>query len=135
MLGICYFTSMWIDSQALSPDDYAGLLSAGSGRQYTGEGLMELGKNLHQVQKAFNTLHAGFTRADDHPPRRLSEPARSGPFAGERLDPEKWEEMLDEYYRANRWDLETGWQTAESLRAAGLDEVAAKLKAYGRLKP
>ena len=134
MLGMCYFTSMWIDSQALSPDDYASLLSAGSGRQYSGEGLMELGRNLHQVQKAFNTLHAGFTRADDHPPRRLSEPAKSGPFAGERLDPAKWEDMLDEYYRANLWDLETGWQTAKSLRMTGLDEVAEKLHVYGRLK-
>jgi len=43
--------------------------------------------------------------------------------------------MLDEYYRMNHWDLETGWQTAESLKATGLSEVAEKLKAYGRLKP
>jgi aldehyde:ferredoxin oxidoreductase len=134
MLGICYFTSMWIDSQALSPDDYADLLSAGSGRHFTGEELMHLGRNLHQVQKAFNTLHTGFTRVDDHPPQRLLEPAKSGPFTGERLDPEKWEDMLDEYYRMNHWDLETGWQTAESLRVTGLNEVAAKLKANGRLK-
>ncbi len=134
MLGICYFTSMWIDSQALSADDYADLLSAGSGRHFTGEELMHLGRNLHQVQKAFNTLHTGFTRVDDHPPQRLLEPAKSGPFSGERLDPEKWEDMLDEYYRMNHWDLATGWQTAESLRVTGLNEVAAKLKANGRLK-
>jgi aldehyde:ferredoxin oxidoreductase len=135
MLGICYFTSMWIDAQALSPDDYASLLSTGSGRSFTGDDLMGLGRNLHQVQKAFNTLHTGHSRVDDHPPRRATEPAKSGPFAGERLDPEKWEAMLDEYYRANHWDLETGWQTAESLRAPGLDEIAVKLDAFGRLKP
>jgi aldehyde:ferredoxin oxidoreductase len=134
MLGICYFTGMWIDSRALSPDDYASLLAAGSGYPYSAAELMGLGRNLHQVQKAFNTLHAGFTRQDDHPPQRLSEPALSGPFAGERLDPAKWEQMLDEYYRLNQWDLATGWQTEASLRATGLEEVADKLKAYGRLK-
>jgi hypothetical protein len=50
------------------------------------------------------------------------------------LDPEKWKEMLDEYYQANQWDLETGWQTEESLLATGLDEVVDKLRVFGRLK-
>jgi aldehyde:ferredoxin oxidoreductase len=134
MVGICWFTSMWIDAGALSPEDYAGLLSAASGRNFSSEALMTLGRNVHQVQKAFNTLHTGATRADDRPPPRLAEPARSGPFAGERLDPRQWEAMLDEYYRANQWDLETGWQTAASLHATGLEEVAARLQAFGRLK-
>ena len=42
--------------------------------------------------------------------------------------------MLDEYYLAQGWDLETGWQTRSSLQALGLDEVIAKLEAYRRLK-
>lgn len=89
---------------------------------------------MHNVQKAFNTLHAGHTRHDDRPPPRLEEPAQSGPFQGERLDPQRWEEMLDEYYLAQGWDQQTGWQTADSLRALDLAEVARKLEAYGRLK-
>jgi len=134
MLGLCYFTSMWLDALALTPDDYAALLSAGSGQAWSGAELMRRGQQLHNVQKAFNTLHAGHTRRDDRPPPRLEEPAQSGPFRGERLDPQRWEEMLDEYYQAQGWDLETGWQTAESLRALDLEEVSAKLQAYGRLK-
>jgi len=134
MLGICYFTSMWLDALALSPGDYAALLSTGSGREYSAEEVMLIGQRLHNVQKAFNTLHTGHTRQDDRPPPRLEEPAKSGPFKGERLEPEKWEHMLDEYYLAQGWDLETGWQTRSSLQALGLDEVIAKLEAYGRLK-
>ncbi len=134
MLGLCYFTSMWIDALALSPEDYAALLSAGSGQAYSSEEVMRIGQRLHNVQKAFNTLHTGCTRRDDRPPPRLAEPARSGPFQGERLDPEQWERMLDEYYQAQGWDLETGWQTRSSLQALELDEVIAKLEAYGRLK-
>jgi len=134
MLGICYFTSMWIDALALSPDDYAALLSAGSGVAYDADELMLIGRRLHNVQKAFNTLHTGYSREDDVPPKRLQEPAQTGPFKGERLDPDQWQRMLDEYYGANGWDLETGWQTRESLGALGLEEVSAKLEAFGRLK-
>jgi hypothetical protein len=54
------------------------------------------------------------------PCQRLLEPAQSGPFAGERLHPEKREDMRDEYYRANLWNLETGWQNADALPATGL---------------
>ena len=134
MLGICYFTSAWIDAAALLPEDYAALLSAGSGRVFTADEVMWIGKRLHNVQKAFNTLHAGFTRQDDHPPRRLMEEPASGPFEGELLDPAQWEEMLDEYYTAQGWDLDTGWQTEDNLRSLQLDEVIEKLRAFGRLK-
>ncbi len=134
MLGICYFTSAWIDAAALLPEDYAALLSAGSGRAVTADEVMWVGQRLHNVQKAFNTLHAGFTRRDDYPPRRLMEEPASGPFEGELLDPAKWEEMLNEYYRAQGWDLDTGWQTEDSLRSLQLDEVIEKLRAFGRLK-
>lgn len=134
MLGICYFTSMWIDAEALTPDDYASLLSAGSGTNYTAQELMYQGKRLHNVQKAFNTLHTGWTRADDKPPMRLEDAAKSGPFSGERLDPDKWEIMLDEYYTAQGWDLTTGWQTEDSLRELDLGEVISILRKYNRLK-
>jgi aldehyde:ferredoxin oxidoreductase len=134
MLGLCWFTSMWLDALALSPEDYAGLLSAGTGVAYTGDDLLRLGRRLHNVQKAFNTLHTGYSRKDDVPPRRLAEPARTGPFRGERLDPEQWQLMLDEYYAAQDWDLASGWQTRDSLAALGLEEVAAKLERAGRLK-
>ena len=134
MLGLCYFTSAWIDSRALLPEDYAALLSTGTGRHYDANELMTIGQRLHNVQEAFNTLHTGFTREDDHPPRRLmQEPAQSGPFKGELLDPNRWEEMLDEYYKTQGWDLSTGGQTEESLRVLDLDEVAHKLRLHGRL--
>lgn len=134
MLGICYFTSMWIDAAALSPDDYASLLSTGSGIPYDSDDLLRIGQKLHNVQKAFNTLHTGYTRKDDVPPKRLEEPIKSGPFKGQRLDSEQWQLMLDEYYIEKGWDLETGWQTKKSLKAIGLDEISAKLDRYGCLK-
>jgi hypothetical protein len=94
---------------------------------------MLTGRKLHNIQKAFNTLHTGATRSDENPPLRLQEPAKSGPFAGERLDPTLWQQMLDDYYETHVWNLETGWQTEPSLRALGLGEVIDKLQAFNRL--
>jgi aldehyde:ferredoxin oxidoreductase len=134
MLGICYYTSMWPDAMALSAEDYAALLSAGMGQVYTAEELMFRGRRLRNLQKAFNTLHSGTTRKDDRLPRRMQEPIQSGPYAGERIEPGKWEEALDEYYTAQGWDLETGWQTEESLKALDLEEAIIKLRSNGRLR-
>ena len=135
MLGLCYFTSMWVESQAYQPEDLAELMTAGTGRQYTPEELMLAGQRLHNVQKAFNTLHTGHTRQDDRPPRRLfDEPVQTGPAAGAALDRERWERLLDDYYTAKGWDLTSGWQTGASLQALGLAEVAMKLKTPGRLR-
>ncbi|MFQ5409918.1 MAG: aldehyde ferredoxin oxidoreductase C-terminal domain-containing protein, partial [Anaerolineales bacterium] len=117
------------------PEDYAALFSAATGLPTSPEELLVMGRRVHNVEKAFNTLHAGFTRADDRPPPRLVEdPALSGPYQGERLDPARWEAMLDEYYRQQGWDVSTGQQTEAGLRALGLDEVAARLHAAGRLR-
>ena len=134
MLGICYYTSKWPDAQALSVEDYAAMLSIGSGRQYTADDLMRRGQQLHNLQKAFNTLHTGSTREDERMPPRMEEPIQSGPFKGERIEPEKWEAMLDEYYMAQGWDLETGWQTEASLRKLDLEEVITKLRQHDRLR-
>ena len=133
-LGMCYFGSTWTDPDLVGPEDYAALFSSATGQPTSPEELLFMGRRVHNVEKAFNTLHAGFTRADDQPPRRLVEdPALSGPYQGERLDPARWEAMLDEYYRQQNWDVATGWQTEAGLRALGLDEVAARLRAAGRI--
>jgi aldehyde:ferredoxin oxidoreductase len=94
---------------------------------------MRQGQRLHNLQKAFNTLHTGNSRKDDRPPRRMEEPVQSGPHRGERLDPAMWEGMLDEYYRAHGWDVATGWQTEAGLRELGLEEAIPRLRGVGRL--
>ncbi len=133
MLGICYYTSMWPDANSLTADDYAGLLSAGTGQEYSGEELMRRGRRLRNLQKAFNTLHTGAGRGDDRLPKRFADPIVSGPHAGQAIDPARWEDMLDEYYHAQGWDLATGWQTEANLRSLDLIEAAEKLRAHGRL--
>ena len=131
--GICVFATYWIDTSLIGPDDFAKLITYATGENWTGKELLQLGEYIYNIEKAFNTLHAGFTRKDDRPPYKLTQiTVSSGEFAGERLLPEKWEEMLDDYYRAHGWDIKTGWQTRECLMKLDLNEVIERLEKAGK---
>ena len=43
----------------------------------------------------------------------------NGPHKGEKIDPDKWEGMLDEYYQLRGWN-QNGVPTKEKLTALGL---------------
>ncbi|MCW4050726.1 MAG: aldehyde ferredoxin oxidoreductase family protein [Candidatus Bathyarchaeota archaeon] len=103
-----------------------------TGMDYGVDGYMKIGRRIHNLEKAFNTLHCGFTRKDDYPPKRYwEEPVKSGPYKGEHLDHETWDRMLEQYYELHGWDPETGLQTREGLEELGLGSVADKLRAAG----
>jgi len=133
-LGICLLCSNWGGYDQLGPDELAGLYSTATGIDMTADELMTMGERLHNLEKAFNTLHAGFGRQDDYPPERfMREPVRSGPAKGELLKKSAWDEMLSKYYKLHGWNTRIGWQNREQLRRLGLDEVADRLEAAGRL--
>jgi aldehyde:ferredoxin oxidoreductase len=133
-VGLCYFTSKWVDVDFLGPEDYAELLNAASGKSYSGESLMFIGRKIHNIEKAFNTLHANFSKEDDFPPKRfMVEPIKSGPYRGSLLKHEDWQTMLEEYYGLHGWDKQTGLQPESMLKDLGLESVAKKLRAAGRL--
>jgi aldehyde:ferredoxin oxidoreductase len=110
------------------------LFSSATGREKTAEELLQVGERVHNIGKALNTLHAGFTREDDYPPKRLvEEPIKHGPHKGASLDLEEWDEILNAYYQAHGWDKNTGWQTLECLEKNQMGWATNKLKQYDRL--
>ena len=128
ILGLCSY----VYGQTL--EDWTELFAAATGRELSAEQLLHTGLQAHNLEKAFNTLHAGFTRKDDYPCERYyTEPVASGPYAGERLDPAQWERMLDRLYDLHGWDRHNGWQTREGLGRIGLEDVAERLERAGRL--
>ena len=130
-LGICYFSTYWGSTEKLGPEDYARLLKAVTGLELSAEELMGIGWRIHEVEKAFNTLHARFTRKDDLPPMRVfTEPVKTGAWRGFKLSWGRYNEMLTEYYTLHGWDPETGWQRREALERLGLEEVALKLERH-----
>ena len=95
---------------------------------------MEFGHRIYNVEKAFNTLHADFTRKEDYPPIvYMKEPIKTGAFKGELISTEGYEKMLNEFYEANGWDKQTGWQFKETLENLDLPEVVEKLQEVSKL--
>lgn len=134
ILGVCVYVGTWSGVYALEPSDYVELANLAFGTNLTEEEFMLLGQKGYNLEKAFNTIHAGFTREDDLPHRRFFEdPILSGPHKGETLDKEKYNKMLDQFYELHGWDKKTSWQTRETLESLGLKDVADKLGKVGRL--
>jgi aldehyde:ferredoxin oxidoreductase len=118
----------------LGPEEYADLLSAATGISFSGDDLMSLGRNIHNIEKAFNTLHAGFGKEDDYPPKRfLEEPVKSGPYKDSIFTQQEWQTMLEEYYTLHGWDRKTGAQIEAVLKELDLPFVLEKLKQAKKL--
>jgi aldehyde:ferredoxin oxidoreductase len=98
--GLCIFTTFAWGLQDLAPQ-----ISAACGDQYTIEELALIGERIWNMEREFNN-RAGFTKADDSLPPRLTSvegACKTGPAKG------KFNElatMLPLYYEARGWDPE-----------------------------
>jgi aldehyde:ferredoxin oxidoreductase len=107
--------------EVLNWEETAELLQAATGWEITGEEVRQIGERIVNVERVL-IAREGITRADDVLPRRfLEEPLAegSGPSAGSVLE---LEPMLDEYYSARGWDVETGLPTRAKLAELGLSD-------------
>lgn len=139
MTGTCLYNNGLLSWETrIAPDAaqyIAELTSSLTGMDLSVDRFMRIGRQIHNLEKAFNVLHGGFTRRDDYPPKRYwEEPVKSGPYKGEHIDHETWERMLDEYYTLHGWDPETGLQKKSMLVELGLPEVVEKLGERGLLR-
>jgi len=109
MMGICILPTMWNDVNLFQPKDILDFYYLTTGETISVNELFEIGEKIGNIEKVFNILHAGFTREDDLPPKKLTEiPVKKGIYKGEILDLKKWNKMLDEYYVLHNWDRKTG---------------------------
>lgn len=110
--GMCLFTSF-----ALGPEDYANLLSARTGFDYTVEEVLACGERIWNLERLFN-LHEGLDpeSEDTLPKRLLEEPIPEGPAKGKLS---RLKEMLPEYYNLRGWDAK-GIPTGKKLEDLGL---------------
>jgi len=128
-LGVCFYMSNWIAPDMLGFRDVATLFEAATGRSCSRAEIIRQGERMHLLEKLFNIQHVGWTREDDVPPARfLTEPIRSGPQKGERIDYSRFQKMLDEYYNLHNWDKERGWPTEQALREAGLSQFSSLVR-------
>jgi len=97
---------------ALGEVELAALLSAATGKAYTGEELLRAGERIYNLERMFN-IGAGFSRKDDTLPERF--------FGGDGIDRELFRNVLTEYYHFRGWD-ERGVPSQEKLQELGLWE-------------
>jgi aldehyde:ferredoxin oxidoreductase len=103
-------------------------MEAITGLEITPEQVMQAGERINNLARAFN-VREGFTRADDTLPERLlTEPLKAGASKGQFISKDDLKQMLDEYYEARGWDIETGAPTREKLVELGIGYVADHLE-------
>jgi aldehyde:ferredoxin oxidoreductase len=116
-LGMCRWVIPWTVTPFLETP--AQLLSLATGRDTSEADLMLAAQRIKTLERAFNVMR-GVTGRDDRLPKRIFETAVvNGAFHGERLDRERFDTMLDEYYGLRGWD-EDGIPTGETFSSLGL---------------
>jgi len=121
-IGICYFDAGWYEVALADIKHFTRMYQAYTDELITDDELWNIAEKIINMERAFNTVHAGFTRKDDYLPDRIMEqPLTVGPFKGEHMDRNKFDAMLDEYYEAQGLDKTTGLQKKETIEKLGMD--------------
>jgi aldehyde:ferredoxin oxidoreductase len=122
MLGACgwvfiNWTGGGADTSSLEVP--AKLFSLATGRDTSEAELLVAAQRCKTLERAFD-VRRGKRRTDDSLPRRMFETAvLGGRLKGERLDRERFEKMVDEYYALRGWDSQ-GIPTPETFERFGL---------------
>jgi len=119
-IGVCKFQTVFCAVHAPKWKEFSKLISLTTGMEFSKAQLMEIGERIYTLERLFN-LREGFTRKDDVIPERyFKEPTPIGlPIAkGKKIDRERFERMLDEYYALHNWDRDgvPKKETLEKLR-------------------
>jgi len=108
LIKVCEDTNAVVDSLAVckfaflgaSVEEYAQLLAAATGRDYSGQGLLKIGERIVGQEREYNRLN-GFTDEDDLLPERFyREEGSSGDGIDvPQIDRQRYREEMEKYYR------------------------------------
>ncbi|MCK5514794.1 MAG: hypothetical protein KAJ00_09870, partial [Deltaproteobacteria bacterium] len=131
LFQVCKFLlGLGTGTKDFSFDNLYTLFYLATGVKVNEEEMLTVAERVHNVERAYS-CREGLDRKDDRLIGKwANEPVPNGPYKGEKIDSEKWEVMLDEYYRLRGWD-ENGIPKKEKLKELGLDDVADELEQKG----
>ena len=116
ILGVCKLFMY----AGVTLEQYAKLLSSFTGWNLKGKDLLRIGERTNNLQRLFNTRE-GFSKKDDSIPDRVKQRPLFGAYQDEdRCIVKDYEGMLQEYYHARGWDLDTGKPKPEKLDELGI---------------
>jgi aldehyde:ferredoxin oxidoreductase len=126
-LGICKYHTVFLGATLPNFEDWPKVIYYNTGLEFTPEEIWAVAERCNNLERLFN-LREGLTRNDpfkgdtlNH--RYFDEPCRRGApdVIGARIDREKFNAMLDEFYEHHGWDPD-GVPTAATLKRLGLDQ-------------
>jgi aldehyde:ferredoxin oxidoreductase len=122
-IGLCKFQTTFLSPHMPRFKEYAKLIHLITGLDISPDELKEIGERIYTLERMFN-IREGLGRKDDYLPDFCYEvpmPAGLPIVKGKKLDREKYDEMLDEYYGLHGWE-ENGIPAQETLEKLGLDK-------------
>jgi len=122
-LGTCKFQTVFLAVHAPKWDEYSKLIRLVSGMEISRSQLMDIGERVYTIERMFNNRE-GFSRKDDTLPERYfreETPIGLPRVQGIKIDKEKFDKMLDEYYLLHGWD-NNGVPTKETLQRLEIEK-------------
>lgn len=133
-LGVCHFNTTWWDVDYIDLPQLLDMYTAATGDETSLDDFKKNAIRQLNLEKAFNLKHTNYDRKDDMPTLRdMQEPIVAGSLAGWKMDKEKYNKMLDEYYEIHGWDKHTSFPIKKTLVDLGLKEIANDLEKIGKL--
>lgn len=126
-VNVCQFVygPAW---QLYGPQDLRDLIEYVTGWDVTIDELQQVGERRLNMLRAFNARE-GIDREQDKLAEKMFKKAlKGGSSDGIAVDRAQFEASLDEYYRQNEWDVETGAPTRHKLEELDLAWVADQLR-------
>ncbi len=134
-MGVCHWNTAYFDPNLPGLPELAELYSSATGWETSVDDLKRIMMRQVNLEKALNLRFTDFDRKDDMPtPRDLQEPIKTGNLAGWKMDEDKYNKMLDDYYDLHGWDRETSYPKRQTLLDLGLEYVADDLAKIGKLR-
>jgi aldehyde:ferredoxin oxidoreductase len=104
-------------------DKVSEMLKITTGFDFTKTDLVKIAERIHCMERAFN-LREGFGRKDDTLPKRFfKDTIPEGPAKGVKVDKQRLDATIEEYYAAMGWDKE-GRPTQNKLLELGLEDIS-----------
>jgi aldehyde:ferredoxin oxidoreductase len=127
--GLCIFWTGFWRYNPINLNDHIKLISYATGIGIDETEAMKVAKRIGTLIRAYNVI-LGIRRKDDKIPEKYFQKTPPPPYL--QLDPDKFKQMIDEYYRLRGWNSE-GIPRKETLEELGLDYVRLELERRGIL--
>ncbi|MFC2021149.1 aldehyde ferredoxin oxidoreductase C-terminal domain-containing protein [Chloroflexota bacterium] len=118
-LGCCQFQTVFNSPNLPKHAEYQEMIRLTTGLDFSIDELKDISNRIDSIERLSLGQHGYGDRNADALPEAWYEPVTEGPMKGERLDRDKYEEFLDEYYAMHGWDS-NGVPSKELIKRLGI---------------